>query len=162
MRYAISLFILLALVSACARNPVMDISNVDVHIKPENAVADPVATRGHKIRWGGIIISSTNLKDTTQLEILSYPLDRAGAPNQNAKASARFIALKNGYLESVDYAAGRAVTVIGTLEETRVGAVGEAKYTYPVVAIEQLHLWPKDNNNHDSPIHFGFGLGIIR
>lgn len=156
------LLVLGILLAGCARTPKFDVSDVDVHLTPAQAVAQIDGVRGRKVQWGGIIISTRNLKDTTQLEVLAYPLDGDGRPQPRETPLGRFLALHSGYLESVDYAPGRAVTVIGRLQETRAGTVGEANYVYPVVTAEQLHLWAKPGEHTEPRFHFGIGVGIFR
>jgi outer membrane lipoprotein len=152
-------FIVLGLLlTACATNPKWDVSGVEKNTTPAKAVANIQAARGHIVQWGGVIIGAQNLKDATQLEVLAYPLDEAGRPKQDAEPLGRFLALKNQYLETVDWAAGRLATFIGPVQDTRAGAIGETNYTYPVLAIQQSYLWPKAANYTQPRFHFGIGI----
>lgn len=155
----------LALAAGCASVPhTLDTSGVNPLLTPGKVLSDPVAARGNKVLWGGVIVASRNLKDVTQLEVLAHPLDEhSGRPDTAAPARERFLALQAGYLETADYAQGRLLTVVGTVRETREGMVGEAKYVYPVITASQVYLWPKDSGIRTEPqIHFGIGIGISR
>ena len=113
------------------------------------------------MQWGGVIVAIRNLPQRTQLEVLSYPLDRTGEPDQSATPQGRFLLIQPGYLEPVDYAAGRLITTVGAVDRIEHGQVGEADYTYPVVDAAQLHLWPKETPYYpqrDSNVHFGIGV----
>ena len=151
------------LITACAGPAhTLKIDGVDKSITPASVVADLQTTRGRTVLWGGVIISSKNLATTTQLEVLAYPLDADDAPNNKAAPGIRFLLLKQGYLETATYEAGRRVTAVGKITGTRLGKVGESTYTYPTLQVSQLHLWPKKTQSTDPRIHFGIGIGISR
>ena len=158
------LFILLAALLAltgCATTPAMDTRGVNYSLTPVLAASDMQAARGTWVQWGGMIVSSRNLAHATQLIILAYPLDSSGEPKPDAGPLGRFVALWSGYLETVDYAPGRWVTVVGTVSGTHAGSVGQASYLYPVVDANQLHLWPKRwERNTGSSVNFGVGVFI--
>lgn len=151
----------LAALAACATP--FDVGTADRTTTPQQASADIGALRGRTVAWGGVIVNARNLRDATQIEVLGYPLDRDNRPDTKAAPLGRFLALHPGYLETADYNAGRQLTVVGTITETREGSVGEARYLYPVVAATRLHLWPKEGRQPSDPqIHFGIGIGIHR
>ncbi len=110
-----------------------------------------------------MIVSSTNLENSTRLEVLAYPLDSSQRPDTSANPTGRFLALKQGYLETVDYSPGKRVTVKGTLTRAREGHIGEAEYTYPVVAVDQLYLWPEESAAEQSGtgLNLGIGIGVL-
>jgi len=143
--------------TACATSPKFDVTGVDITITPDKAVSEILALQGEPVLWGGVVINSTNFKDSTQVEILAYPLNSNQRPNREEKPLGRFLAVQTGYLETTDYAPGRLITVRGTLAEKRKGRIGEAEYIYPVVSNSQLYLW---SGSSESQIQFGFGLMI--
>ena len=145
---------------ACAASPNFDTAGIDSSITPHRAVSESQALQDEAVLWGGMVIVSTNLKDKTQLEILAYPLDSSQRPNRRYEPLGRFLATHEGYLETADYAQGRLITLRGVLEGKHTGRVGEAEYTYPVVKINQLHLWPGTGDAAESNVQFGFGLMI--
>lgn len=154
--------LMVTLLSACANVPRFDLSAVDPAVEPAGAVRDFPAARGHRVHWGGSIIDTVNLKDSTRIEILAYPVDRQGRPDLTAKAQGRFILLHDGYLEAANYAPGRMVSAVGTLAQLHEGRVGDARVVYPLVHAEQIYLWPKSSHGSEPQFHFGIGVGIMR
>ena len=148
----------LLLLSACATTPPLDDSDIDLALTPAEAVSHSEELKGHRVLWGGMIISAANLKTTTQIEILAYPLDSSQRPDTSKSAYGRFLAQHNGYLETAELSTGRMLTLSGRLDGTSVSMIGESQYTYPIVAIEKYHLWRRSNEPADSQVHFGVGV----
>jgi len=153
------LLVLLLLVTACASAPTFNTDGVDRSLTPRGVAAEPRPATGKIVQWGGIIVSTTNLKDSTQIEVLAYPLDSDGRPKSDGTAQGRFIIMHTGYLEPASYTAGRQVTAVGTIMRTQSGRIGEANYTYPIISARQLYLWPKSQGRDGSSTFFNFGVG---
>jgi outer membrane lipoprotein len=161
MRYFFILLLAISLLSGCASTPGFDTKGVDTGLTPQRSKVQMSTVKGSMVLWGGMIIASTNLKNATQLEILAYPLDSYQGPDIDEQSMGRFLAMYNGYLETADYTQGRLITIKGTLSGTQLGKIGESEYTYPVVNIQQLYLWPKEGVVNTQPrIHFGIGVMI--
>jgi outer membrane lipoprotein len=159
MRHVFLLPILL-LLAACASAPTFNTLNVDPLLTPQRVTASPQPATGKSVQWGGTIVSTTNLQGSTQVEVLSYPLDSDGRPKTGGAAQGRFIFEHAGYLEPASYAAGKQVTIVGKVTGTRTGRVGAADYLYPVVNATQLHLWtPERTFGGGSSTFFNFGVG---
>lgn len=145
------------LLVGCASGPKYPTDGVELTLTPHQAVAEAASVRGKTILWGGMIISSSNLKDQSRLEILAYPLDSNQYPQIDSPPLGRFLLIKDGYLETVDYAPGRLVSVRGPLAGTESGKVGDTSYTYPVVTTRDIFLWPRARRS-DPRVHFGVGV----
>lgn len=145
--------------AGCAATPAFDTQGVDRSITPSAAKANPKAVRGKRVLWGGVIIATTNLEQRTQIEMLAYPLDGEERPQLSAKPLGRVLVEKSGYLEPVDYAQGRQITALGSLQGTQDGRVGQSQYTYPVLKAQQVHLWAQRSSG--TRTHFNFGIGVI-
>lgn len=158
MLFKLLLLFPLVLLVACASSPRFKTEGVETDMTPKQAVVENQALQGKSVLWGGVIITATNLKESTQLEILAYPLGDYQQPVTNGQALGRFLAVQKGYLETADYAQGRQVTVKGSLGETRSGRIGETEYVYPVVNIHRVHLWPKEGESSESRVRFGIGV----
>lgn len=156
----LALLVTLLLLAGCASVPKFDTSQVDRSLTPALVLAQPKAMQGKHVLWGGMIIAATNFPHYTQLEVLGFPLDSDNRPDTARKPQARFLIEKSGYLETVDYAQGRLVTVVGTVAGTRDGKVGQSRYTYPLIRADQLHLWSQGGGSQ-SRTHFNFGIGVI-
>jgi len=132
---------------------------VSVQLTPEQIQAQPESAKGTVI-WGGVIVSSTNLVDRTQFEVLAYPLDKHQRPATRRKSLGRFLLQSPDYIETENYAPGREVTAIGTLQGLTKGEVGEASYKYPTVTLSDVHLWHSDDSHEKPRFIFGIGLNL--
>ncbi len=150
------------LLTACASTPFSQ-EGVNRSLSPALANAN-AAYHGQTALWGGLIIQARNLKDKSEIEVLSYSLDADGEPNRNSEPQGRFFIEHDGYLETAQYAAGRWVSVLGTVKPPVTGKVGTADYTFAMIHSRQLHLWPESSQRSDSntQFHFGIGIGIHR
>jgi len=147
-----------ALLIACAVTPPFSedmLHNVDRSVSPAQAAADNV--KDLEVMWGGVIVKASNTPDYTDFEVLYYPLDASQRPDEQQKAQSRFIVRYAGYLETMVYAPGREVTVLGKLQGVEAGRIGDAPYRFPVLKAERIYLWPLGD---DSRVRFGVGVGI--
>jgi outer membrane lipoprotein len=157
------LILLLALagLSACATGPRYPTTGVASDLVPAEVSTHPGAHREARVIWGGIIVATRNLSQYTEIEVLGYPLDSRQRPLTNRSPQGRFLVHRPGYLEEVDYGAGRRVTVTGTLGDNLTGRVGEAAYTYPLVEARDIHLWPTETQSDSGRTRFNVGVGVI-
>lgn len=142
--------------SSCTSVP-LDSDSVNTTLTPAAVTAAADSAKG-TVMWGGVILSSVNLVDSTQFEVLAYPLDRRQRPMTAREAQGRFLVQSPGYVETVDYAAGRQLTVLGMLEGVTHSTVGEASFDFPMVKATEIHLWTGDGRTDES--HFSFGIGV--
>lgn len=151
--------VLLTTMAGCATTPEFDTAGVNSAITPRQAAEQINQYKGQKVLWGGLIVNSSNTAHGTQFEILAYPLDNSHNPQTDQPTQGRFIANATQYLETLDYAQGRLLSIVGTLQETKTGKIGEAEYVYPVVTIEQQFLWaPQSSQSVEPSVHFGVGV----
>jgi outer membrane lipoprotein len=125
---------------------------------PKLTPAQIAVSQGHtgeRQRWGGTLVQARNLRDSTEFEVMSYPLDRCGVPRLDQAPSGRFIAVAPGYLETADYRPERLVTATGMITGTRAGEVGAATYQFPVLSDTKVRLWPE-------AAQAGYGRGGVR
>jgi outer membrane lipoprotein len=148
----------LSLAACAATRPVLDVRGADERLTAAQAAAAPDSVLGRRVHWGGVLVSSVNLSESTRLEVLSYPLDRRGRPETAGAPLGRFYAEREGYLETAVYVPGRLLTVVGAVTEVRSGKVGEMPYEYPVVEVEQVHLWPREERPREPRLRFGIGV----
>ena len=152
-------FLLVLTLAACASNP-LKLDGVNQSVNPTMVSATSHYT-GVRVAWGGLIVKTTPLPQTTQVEVLAYPIDNFGQPDQKAGSQGRFLILYKGFLEPTDYTPGRWISVVGTVGPSQPGKVGEASYNFPVIVPEQLHLWPASTgSNSQTFFHFGVGVQI--
>lgn len=146
------------LLSGCASTPP---TAQDSGPTPDDVIAGKLASQD--VHWGGRIVRLENLRDRTRVEVLAFPLSDVGEPRVNARAQGRFIVEKPGFLEPKEYAQDRRIEVRGRVQGFEDGQVGDAAYRYPVVAGDQVKLWPEPDASGTAArqprVNFGFGFG---
>jgi len=155
-----SLSLLIGLLTSCAITPDFDTTKVDQALTPKSVVAESSLSHGKIVLWGGTIIEIHNLKNSTQIEVLAYPLNSSHRPMQESQPLGRFIIQNKGYLEPSNYAQGRLLTVLGSVSKSQSGKVGESSYIYPVINAQQLHLWSLNDDQNNTSFHFGIGIRL--
>lgn len=142
----ISLLLVLALVG-CASDiprPIREAPTGNTQLT--QALKEPEKSRGTAVRWGGAITLVENRRDATWIEIVERPLDTDGQPLTTDKSAGRFLARIDGFLDPAIFAPKRLVTVAGALDGNHTRSIGEHPYTYPVVHVEHIYLWPITTN----------------
>jgi len=155
----------LALFLAGCAGPRFQTRGVNRQLTPEQAAGRLAAIRGSMVLWGGRIVAIRNLRRTTQIQVLAYPLDYYQQPDETGRPEGRFLVIKAGYLDPVDYAPGREVTVRGEVTELRQGRVGKASYLYPTITHGRIYLWPMSDVGYrrsGSAFHIGVGVMLGR
>lgn len=151
---------LLAL-AACAPAPIYKAAPGAVTAAPFQVAQSPERYTAGQVIWGGRVVGVSNLADHSEIEVLAYPLDSSQRPQANDSGNGRFIAMMPGYVEPLDYPTGALMTVSGQLAGSRAGKVGQASYVFPLVQVNQSHIWTADEMNKGrNNVHFGLGLGV--
>jgi len=146
----------LGLLSACASGPI-NTEETFSSVSFEEALAAEESASG-AVLWGGVILSTTNLEDSTMVEVLAYPLDRRQRPIKTRETKGRFLIINDGFLEPTDFSDGRSITVLGALDGVTTGNIAAAEYEYPTVNAEELYLW-RPGDNYYAP-RFSIGIGF--
>ena len=107
--------------------------------------ANPDAYQGDTVIWGGSIIRTVNTKEGSRIFILQTTLGPRDRPEPIDTSEGRFIAVTDRFIEPLVYREGRMITVAGKVvgKKTVVHKETGISYTYPLVQVEQLHLWEK-------------------
>jgi len=150
IRFALAIFLLI--VAGCA--PVISKGLRDKAANGPmfaDVLQNPDAHRGKVVIWGGVIIRAENKKEGTLIEVLQKPTDIAGQPWDTDRSGGRFLALFKGFLDVELFAKGRDLTVAGTIMEKRVLPLGEIRYAYPLMEVEEIHLWQERREEYYPP-----------
>jgi outer membrane lipoprotein len=153
---------LLALaLAACAPAPIYKNTTNAIAATPAQVAQSPERYTGNAVIWGGRVVDVKNFADHSEIEVLAYPLDSSQRPKANDTGNGRFIAVTPGYAEPLNYPSGALMTVSGTLNGSRSGKVGEAPYVFPLVTVNESHVWTAEEmrKGHNN-VHFGVGLGV--
>ncbi|MEW6354366.1 MAG: Slp family lipoprotein [Pseudomonadota bacterium] len=144
--YTALLAVTTLLLTACAASPFNKaaLRDVDRRVTYAQALQNPDAVRNRQVLFGGSIVAVRNLEQHTEIILLVYPLTGWDRPNTSATPLGRLIVLQPGYLESMDFAPGRLLSVRGYLDGVRQEALGQSTYLYPVLQALELHLWPSE------------------
>lgn len=129
---------------------------VSAELSFKEVLQNPEAHRGELLLLGGEIIRSENTKEGTLIEVLQKPTDREGRPKDVDRSEGRFLALYDGFLDVAIYSKGREVTLAGEIRGKRVLPLGEIQYTYPVLAIREIHLWPLESKEKPYPYPYPY------
>jgi outer membrane lipoprotein len=105
-------------------------------------VSDTGSHVGKLVQWGGTLVETRHLKDSTDLEVIAYPLDGCGRPRIGSGQTGRFIIVHPGFLETTDYPAGGKVSAIGRITGIRKGRIGDADFRFPLLESYKVHRWP--------------------
>jgi outer membrane lipoprotein len=132
--------LLMPLVVACLRPP-DNLAGQYAPVTVQEAQAEP--REGVAVRWGGKLVSMQPASGQTCFEIASFPLDAKARPQPSDESPGRFVACAPGFYEPAVYKPGRDVTVVGALNGTTAGKVGQYDYTFPRVDATTVYLWPE-------------------
>jgi len=158
--YPLSFALLGLSLTGCATPP-FNLDGVDQKVVPQQTLDDS-SSLNKRVVWGGLIVDIRNDKETSTIEVLSYPLDSSSEPQRSGKAQGRFLIKQDGYVEPASHASGRWISAIGTVAGQVEGKVGDADYTYPVIKAENTHLWPEASSDSRVQTRFNIGIGIHR
>lgn len=146
--------------AGCASNPPpLNTEGVNSLVIPMTVSRQPEQHRSSVVQWGGQIVAIENAAQTTQLQVLSYPLQRNGRPKLSSEPTGRFVLIYQGFLEPQDFRPGKLVTAVGRIGDAASETIGEAVLVLPTLDAEELRLWRKRGRSRVYP-HFGVGISI--
>ncbi|GAN33570.1 MAG: hypothetical protein DYG83_09440 [Candidatus Brocadia sp. AMX2] len=134
-------------------------------VKPDvsftEVLNDPERYKGQMILLSGTIAETENTREGTLLRVLQRPAGFRGKPKDVDETEGRFLALDHRYLDVAVFTKGRAVTIAGEVQGKRILPLDEAEYTYPLIYVKEIYLWPVEKSYYSpSPSwHIGFGFG---
>jgi outer membrane lipoprotein len=109
---------------------------------PAMVRTSPEQYAGMTVRWGGVIVTVENEAAQSVVQVVSRPLGESTRPLETDESWGRFIVRINGFIDPVDYAAGREITVIGVIDGVEQHNIGTYRYNYPLVRATTHYLWP--------------------
>jgi outer membrane lipoprotein len=136
---------LAVLVGGCASAfPGEVMRTVDTRISADDVRRDPDAFKGARVIVGGDILSTQPKPGETEIELLARRLRDDDSPERSDRSPGRLLLRSADFLDPAVYAAGRRISVIGTVSGVEERKVGELPYRYPVIAVERIRLWAQD------------------
>jgi outer membrane lipoprotein len=97
---------------------------------------------GKTVIWGGRILRTVNDTNGATIYFLALSLDRHEDPQPEGNSEGRFIGRSRQFLDPALFRRGRLATVAGTIAGVKVWHIQKAPYTYPVLDLQEIHLWP--------------------
>lgn len=159
---ALAALAMTGLLAGCAPAPLYKVAQGTPVVVPMQVAQAPEQYQGNTVIWAGTVVQVTNFDDHSEIEVLSYPLDRSQRPviGQN-NSQGRFLAVLPGFVEPLNFPPGAPITVLGSVDGTHAGKVGEAPYVFPRVRVRQHHVWTaSEMRSGHSHVSFGMGIGV--
>lgn len=104
----------------------------------------PDSHEGVTILVAGEVLEAKRLKDHTRLTVLQLPLDTYQEPSRNrTRSEGRFLATQMEFLDPATVPKGTRLTLIGTISGSATEPLDEMDYTYPILTIQHLKVWPE-------------------
>src|SRR5712692_3176851 len=127
-------------------------SQVSRDIAFESLKKDPDKFKGRVVVLGGKVLRARKLKNSTQVEVLQLPLDRADGPILTLPESkGRFLAYQEAFLDPATVPAGTLVSMIAEITGSKTQPLDDVEYTYPTVKIRTLKVWSEERYLRPSP-----------
>ncbi len=132
----------LLLITGCAQ-VFSDQANslVDPSITFDRLKKDPNPSIGKFVKLGGIIATTKNTREGSQVEIVQFKLGSDDIPDESYASGGRFLAVTPEFLDGMIYKTGRPVAVIGEMKGMKTLPLDEIEYSYPVISIKEIHVW---------------------
>jgi outer membrane lipoprotein len=140
----------------CATYPISDQyrASASKNVNFTMALRNPDAYVGAVVIWGGRIVETDNVPGGSEIVVLETPLMGWEEPSAPEYSPGRFIAKTADFLDPAIYKPGKRITLAGEITGGTTRPLGTTEYTYPVVAIKQLHLWTEEKMYAYEPVDY--------
>ncbi len=155
------IFTILCLAGCATVISSQSLSLVDRGISFGELRRDPQHYGGKFLLLGGGIAGVRNTSDGGELELVQFPTDENGEITDTASSGGRSIVKSSDFLDPALYRTGLLVTLVGEVQGKRTMLLDNVEYTYPVLAVREMHLWKPEEGRAPTMFHFGFGVGTI-
>ncbi|GIW54841.1 MAG: hypothetical protein KatS3mg082_1245 [Nitrospiraceae bacterium] len=141
----LALWLLLpAILSGCASASREAYPNQMERVPFTEIKASPESHKGRVVVWGGEVLAAKRLKEGTRIEVLQLPLNGSQEPGTDlTKSQGRFVAIQRDFLDPATVPPGTRVTITGEVTGSITLPLDETEYTYPVLEIKHLKVWPR-------------------
>lgn len=120
--------------------------------------SNPEQSTGKMVIVGGRLLGVHEIDGVPFIEVLEQPLDSRLRPVDNDISGGRFLIRMAGPVDPGVWSNDRLVTLAGRVEGVRSRALGQTSYAYPVLNLEEIHLWPEEGLYYSRPVS-GFSIG---
>jgi outer membrane lipoprotein len=115
---------------------------------------NPGLYKGKLFILGGLIADTRAIKKGSLIEALYIPVDSRGYLQTTDRPMGRFLAYypkERGLLDPLIYKKGKAITIAAEFAGTQKGKLDEMDYTYPLLEIKEIYLWPERSESYYWP-----------
>lgn len=143
--------------AACATAP--EFRHAPTGVNPSPRYALQLIDQQPNVLWGGMILDVRHFERYTELEMLAFPLDSGLRPIPRGRDAGRFVALRAGHLDPLEFSVGRFLTIAGRVTGDReLDVRGERERVAEMDAME-IQVWPEDWNLQPPPrVRVGIGI----
>jgi outer membrane lipoprotein len=139
--------VLLLSLPSCANSDLVPThlqSQVSRDISFGDIKANPERFKGRIVVIGGHVLSATQRKDQTEIEVLQLPLNRSDQPASHLMNSkGRFLAFSKTASAPAAVPPGSYVSMVAEVLGSQTALLDDVTYTYPTFAIKTFKVWPK-------------------
>lgn len=152
------LILMVAVLSGCASVLSSPVLKQEPQVAFETVQAYPEQSVGKLAVVGGTLLHIHVNSGESYLEVLEQPLDSSLRPIPGDASAGRFLIRMDGRPDPAVWSQDRLVTLAGRVEGVQMRPLGQTTYPYPVLKMEDVHLWPEAGRYYSSPI-MGFSIG---
>lgn len=116
---------------------------------------------GKSVLLGGTIIRVGNDPQGGWAEILQRPLGFRMEPEMDDQTGGRFLLRTDEILDEQIFSKGRKITLVGKVEGKEPRSLDQVSYDYPLLRVQEYHLWPLSQNRTGPGPDFYFNIGIF-
>lgn len=116
---------------------------------------------GKMVILGGTIIKINHEPTGSVIEILQRPLGYRLEPESGDQTEGRFLVRANRVVEEQIFRTGRPITVAGIVSGQESRKLDATTYEYPVISLEEYHLWPEPPAGEDSNPRVFLNFGVF-
>lgn len=122
---------------------------------------EPEQFKGRLLLLGGSIVAVRNSNQGGELELVQLSTDDNGKIREKATSGGRFLARSGDFLDPAIFRPGLRISLVGEVEGREIRPLAEMDYSYPVLAIRELHLWRPEDQGRPPAFNFGIGIGTF-
>jgi outer membrane lipoprotein len=122
---------------------------------------EPEKHVGQYVLLGGVIARVTNSQQGSELEVVQSELESRERPGDTTSSQGRFLIRTDSFLDPVIYRIGLPVTVVGIFKGLERRPLLQMEYSYPLLVMQEIHLWQPERERSSPNFHFGIGIGTV-
>lgn len=111
----------------------------------QQVMTDIHSHTGKRVRWGGKIIAVENSEQQSEIQVVQFPLNRTGRPDDSSNSEGRFIVRSSSFLDPEVYKSDSFITVLGEIVDQKTITVDKKQLVLPVITMSKEQRWPANN-----------------